>query len=71
MKIFFNPQYMNVEVRQFLILKSTIPFSVTHSFSKSISTPRSGDQQKVNEHSVDYNPSPSGLTSKINSFIFL
>ena len=69
---FPNSQYTSVQqVLQHPISKSKPLYSVA-TFSNRISQPLSQDKKVANKHSVNCNPSPSGMTSpRIHPLIFL
>ena len=69
---FPNSQYTSVQqVLQHPISKSKPLYSVA-TFSNRISQPLSQDKKVANKHSVNCNPSPSGMISpRIHPLIFL
>ena len=58
-------------VPQSLISKSTSPLSCCPIFSKEYLNPKVRINKVVNQNSVNYCTSPSGLTSRIHPLIFL
>ena len=73
-EISFNLQYKCAEMLMSIanaISKLSAPFSTAPSFSKNAPTLRNRINKLANEHTVDYHPIPSELTSRIHPLVLL
>ena len=70
LEIFFKFQHKCVEVPISSVSKSKSPFFFLFIFFEECLNPQFMINKTANEHTVDYHPSPSELTSWINLLIF-